>query len=225
MRSAKLVLCAVAAVLLTSCSGGGDTATNDTAAGGNAPEPTVDASPKPPVFEDFPGESVVFTEGGMRIGLKTKAIDSTWSGEVMDVPANPGYHFLAVWIAVTPELPDRGADNVSTDKRFYVRYKPAAGKCGKTESATSAGYCYAWGWPGSSLEVLEDSKWRDHSWRRLEYTRGDVKRGETRIGQVGFQIDDTVQTTAFELCAPTKEEAYNQEKFPCVPVKNPDGSR
>ncbi|QFU92566.1 hypothetical protein YIM_37035 [Amycolatopsis sp. YIM 10] len=189
------------------------------------PDSTSVAAARPPSFEDFPGEGIVYTDTGMRLGVKVKAIDSTWAPEVMDKPASPGRHYLAVWIAATPELPDRGTNDVSIEQKLYVRYKPADGTCGSGTSDTpdSSGYCFASGWPGSGLVVLEDDNWREHRWEQQTYTSSDIGRGETRIGQIGFEIDETVQATDFGLCAPTREEFYSPSFFPCTAFKAPDG--
>ncbi|ONI81561.1 hypothetical protein ALI144C_19805 [Actinosynnema sp. ALI-1.44] len=229
MRSGKLVLCAGLVALLTACSGGDDNADKSNSGGDKKTDsPAADSSSGSSGaknFDDFPGESLVYTEGGFKIGVKVKAIDSTWKAEVLDKPADPGKHFLAVWIVVTPELPDRGTDKVSISKRFHVRYKATDGKCDPKTPAKQSGYCYEWGWPGSSLVPRVDSNWREGSWIQSEYTRDDVKKGQTLYGLVGFQIDDSVKTTEFEFCAPSKEQSSNEEKFPCMPVKTPDGSR
>jgi hypothetical protein len=226
LRSAKLVVGVVSAALLTACSsdGGGPLGDNTRGATDAASPSMSSPSSKPPAFEDFPGEGVVFSESGSKVGVKTKAIDATWTAEVLGTPAKPGHHYLTVWVAVTPELPDRGAEKVSINRDFYVRYKSAAGTCVGTQPATS-GYCYFWGWPGSQLSALENDQWRDHQWESSEYVSNDVKRGETRIGQVGFEIADTVQPGEFELCVPTREALSDKTKFPCTPVKAPDGSR
>ncbi|MFC9479223.1 hypothetical protein [Streptomyces griseus] len=44
-------------------------------------------------------------------------------------------------------------------------------------------------------------------------------------GVVGFSLPDTVDPTAFELCAPTKEHSLDTTAFPCVPVKAADDRR
>ncbi|UVS79513.1 hypothetical protein [Actinokineospora sp. UTMC 2448] len=227
MDSAKLVSCAVFAALLTACSSGGDSTSGGSTGDGTAETTDAGAVPTsaPPAFDDFPGDGVVFIQSGMRVGVKTKAIDSTWTTEVMGSPANPGYHYLAVWIAVTPELADRGADEVNIDKVFHLRYKPSGGTCGGSQPTTSGGYCYHQGNPGSQLVALEDGGWRDHQWEKGEYVRSALDRGETRFGQIGFQIDDTVEPSEFELCTPSREEPFSTERFPCTPVKAPDGSR
>jgi hypothetical protein len=228
MRSGKLLLPAVvAAVLSVSCSGGGDPAGQGDSAAVDTPDLTSPVSLKPPAFEDFPGDGVVYTDGGRQIGVKIKAIDSSWLTEVMDKPADPGRHFLSVWVAATPELPDRGADKIHISGKFYARYKPSGGQCGPKETANTAGYCYVEGLQGSGLKTLESATWRDYSWQEQKYVGTDLKRGETRFGQVGFQIYDTVQATEFDLCVPSKE--YNnhfvRDKYPCTPIKAPDGSR
>ncbi|MFC7615478.1 hypothetical protein ACFQV2_20225 [Actinokineospora soli] len=58
-----------------------------------------------------------------------------------------------------------------------------------------------------------------------EFVPSDVAAGETRAGQIGFQIADGIEVTDFELCAPTAEEDSDPEKYPCTPVKAPDGLR
>ncbi|MER7885874.1 hypothetical protein ABTY35_24005 [Streptomyces fimicarius] len=44
-------------------------------------------------------------------------------------------------------------------------------------------------------------------------------------GVVGFSLPDTVDPTAFELCAPTQEHSLDTTAFPCVPVKAADDRR
>lgn len=61
--------------------------------------------------------------------------------------------------------------------------------------------------------------------RRLRSRTSTIQRGETKIGVVGFSLPDTVDPTAFELCAPTEEHPLDTTAFPCVPVKAPDGKR
>ncbi|MCE7010860.1 hypothetical protein LWC34_49870 [Kibdelosporangium philippinense] len=225
MKSGKLALCALLAAPLLAC-GGGDEPVAQGSSGDGPAAPAAEPA-KRPVFEDFPGEGVVYTESGASLGLKVKAIDSTWAAEVMDKPANPGYHFLAVWVAVTPALADRGMDNVKIDDEFYVRFKPAGSTCNGTQPVDKNGNCYAYGKPGSQLQPLLSAEWRTASWSHVQYTRSDIKRGETRFAQIGFSIDDKVQATSFELCVPTKEASneFVKDKMPCTPVKAPDGSR
>ncbi|ALG09572.1 hypothetical protein [Kibdelosporangium phytohabitans] len=225
MRSGKLVLCAGFAALLTACSGGGDTGSGDSTGGGAPEQAQDDASSKRPNFDEIPGESIVYTEDGATIGIKVKTVDSTWKPEVMEKPAAAGSHFLAVWVALTPELPDRGADKVNISGKFYVRYKATNGNCGPSTKATSEGYCYQWSTLSSAPTLMLNSKWRDSTWSKLEYVRTDFERGQTRIAQFGFEVADTVKATEFELCAPSKQQPTNKEKFPCLPVKAPDGTR
>ncbi len=52
-----------------------------------------------------------------------------------------------------------------------------------------------------------------------------AQRGGTKIGVGGFSLPGTVDPTAFELCAPTKEHSLDTTAFPCVPVKAPDDRR
>ncbi|WP_179889465.1 hypothetical protein [Streptomyces sp. st115] len=52
-----------------------------------------------------------------------------------------------------------------------------------------------------------------------------AQRGGTKIGVGGFSLPDTVDPTAFELCAPTKEHSLDTTASPCVPVKAPDDRR
>jgi hypothetical protein len=225
MRSAKLIVFAVVA-LSTACSGSG-TVEQSNPASSFTPDSADTMPMTPPAFTDFPGDGVVYTEMGRNISVKIKAIDSTWASEVMEKPADPGYHYLVVWVAATPALPDRGADKIGIDEQFYVRYKPASNTCNGTEAVDAAGHCYSFGRPGSQLKVLESADWRDQRWDKYEYVRSDIKRGETRIGQVGFLIDDKTQATGFELCVPSKEHnnSFVRDKYPCTPVKAPDRPR
>lgn len=234
MRHSRLIVCAVAAVLLTACSDDGVVAGNGSPGSGGASasaEPsggagsTSDEVSKPPAFEDFPGESLLYVDSGMKLGVQTKAIDSTWAPEVLGQSADPGHHWLAVWVAVTPELPDRGADAVRINGQLVVRHEPVGGVCTANQPPKDTGYCYLEGWLASSLVALEDSDWRNYSWEQQRYTNTDIARGETRIGQVAFLIEDTMTTTEFELCAPSKQYSVEYVRFPCIPVKAPDGSR
>jgi hypothetical protein len=221
MRSGKLVACAVTvAALLTACASGGDT--GNATGGGETPPQESAAPPKPTKFEDFPGQGLVYLESGTKVGVKLKAIDATWTGDMLGNPADPDKHYLQVWVVVTPELADRGAQKIRLARQLYVRYKPGRSGC----DATSTGYCHTMGWPGSQLSTLDTGEtWRTESWQQSEYVADDIPRGETQFGTIGFPIEDTVDTTEFELCAPSKEEGYNNEKFPCVPIKTPDGTR
>ncbi|MGQ4389582.1 hypothetical protein [Streptomyces sp. SAS_270] len=210
-------------VLVAGCSGGGDDAKGD-APPTTAESSSTDSQPQYGNFADFPGKDFATTEPGMLLGVRVKPVDTRWTPELAGSSAEAGKHFVAVYVAVTGELPDRGVQDVKL-KYLRLKYKSTEQVCDFGES----GYCFGDAYPSSALADLDDvredagSDWQNYSWSE-SFLGSDVEQGATKVGVVGFSISDTEKATSFELCGPTKEVEVDTDDFPCVPIKTPDRS-
>src|SRR5262245_35986284 len=109
MRTRLLpALVAGIALLASACSGGGDGDDPGADNGDTSPGTAAQAGPTYTQFADFPGKSFVTTEPGLDLGIQVKAIDAVWTPELAGVPAEAGKHYVAIYVAVTGELADRG---------------------------------------------------------------------------------------------------------------------
>ncbi|SDW63962.1 hypothetical protein SAMN05421504_1011128 [Amycolatopsis xylanica] len=186
-----------------------------------APERSGKPGPAPQDgdFASYPGQHVVFTNMNEKLGVRVKPVDATWAAELIDKPAQPGFHFLGVYLAVTPDLADRGVENVNLE-RLVVRYPAPSGGCVSSTGGTGEGACFAAGRPTSQLDRVAKGEWRTHYWLNRPSGTG-VKAGETLIGLSGFEIPDSITGTDFKLCAPTPENPLYPGTYPCVPITVP----
>ncbi|MFI6770408.1 hypothetical protein [Streptomyces sp. NPDC050355] len=207
-------------VLVAGCSDGGGDAKSDAPTTGAESSPTA-SQPRYTKFADFPGKDFVTTEPGLRLGVRVKPVDTSWTPQLVGKPADAGKHYVAVYVAVTGELPDRGVENVKL-QYLRLKFKSTERPCEFGES----GYCYTEAFPSSGLAALDDvqqdasGKWRNYSWSET-LLGSNVEQGATKIGVVGFSLPDTEKATSFELCGPTKEAQVDTDEFPCVPIKTP----
>ncbi|MFD2417462.1 hypothetical protein [Amycolatopsis pigmentata] len=225
--STRLVPALVAgiALLVTACSGGGNNATNggDPASGTSV---TAQPGPKHTQFADFPGQALVTTEPGLDLGIKVKPVDAVWAPELAGVPAKGGTHYVAVYVAVTGQLADRGVPKAKI-KYLRLRYDNTARKsCDSYSPGKVPQYCFREAYPATDLKTgVADHTWRDQDWQADSTLGDDLDRGETAIGVVGFGIADSENIDGIQLCGPTKEDSVDTAGFPCVPVPKPEGSR
>ncbi|MFD2417461.1 hypothetical protein [Amycolatopsis pigmentata] len=222
-RSLPAVIAGLA-VLVSACAGGGNasTGTGDPAPGNPA---TSKSGPKYTAFPDFPGQALVTTEPGAPVGIQVKPIDVVWTPELAGKSAQPGEHYLAVYVAVTGELADRGVRGARLDF-LQAKFKLGKGTCDEYSTGTPD-FCFRKANPATGLEgEIADNTWRSRTWSAVGITRTDVKAGETLIGVVGFHIaDDADIVGSMELCGPTKERVYDSDRFPCVGIPKPEGAR
>ncbi|OMI37959.1 hypothetical protein [Streptomyces sparsogenes] len=229
MSTRTLTALAIGSLLLVAgCSGGGgdDKSGGGAKGAGDAPSnsagPSSTASqPRYTKFADFPGKDFVTTEPGMPLGLRVKPVDTSWTPELAGKSAEPGKHYVAVYVAVTGELPDRAVEEAEI-KYLRLKYKSTEHPCEIGES----GYCFAEAYPSSELVDLDDVQqdtggdWRTYGWSE-SLLGSTVEQGATKVGVVGFSLSDTEKATSFELCGPTKKVEVDTDEFPCVPVKAP----
>ncbi|OXM44866.1 hypothetical protein [Amycolatopsis alba] len=206
-------------VLVGACSGGGgDNATSEAPA-------TSEPGPKYTRFADFPGKALSTVEPGAPVGIQVKPVDVVWTPELAGKSAKPGEHYLAVYLAVTGELPDRGVKGARLDF-LEAKVKIGPGTCNEDKNE-SPELCYLKASPATGLEKeVADSTWRSRTWLAGSITRTDIEAGDTVIGVVGFHIaDDATIEGDMELCGPAKGEFYDDRKFPCVTIPKPEGTR
>ncbi|MBT2442043.1 hypothetical protein J7E93_18405 [Streptomyces sp. ISL-36] len=208
-------------VLVAGCSGGDGDSKSEPPPTSAESTPTA-SQPRYTTFADFPGKDFVTTEPGMRLGVRVKPVDTSWTPELAGKSADAGKHYVAVYVAVTGELADRGVEDVKL-QYLRLKFKSTERPCEFGES----GYCYGEAYPSSEIVELDDVQedaggdWRSYSWRESFLGR-DIERGVTKIGVVGFSLPDTEKATSFELCGPTKEAMVDTDEFACVPIKAPD---
>ncbi|MEV7553628.1 hypothetical protein AB0N89_28775 [Amycolatopsis sp. NPDC089917] len=213
------------ALLVAGCSGGGDSAAGAGDAASGAPA-TTQSGPKYTQFADFPGQALATTESGMDLGIQVKAVDAVWTPSLADVPAKGGSHYLAVYVAVTGELADRGVQKAKI-KYLQLRYdNPGGKKCDPYAPDEAPKYCFKEAYPASDLrDEVADNTWRDEKWQADSLMGRDIGKGETKIGVVGFSVTDSEKAEGLQLCGPTKEDSVDTGKFPCVPIPKPEGAR
>ncbi|WP_410663422.1 hypothetical protein [Amycolatopsis sp. lyj-84] len=219
------VLAAGLVLLVTACSGDGggtDTAatTGDTPSDSSA---TAQSGPKYTRFADFPGQALVTTEPGLDLAIQVKAVDVVWTPELAGVSAKAGKHYVAVYVAATGELADRGVQRAKI-KYLQLRHRNTAGKtCDPYQPKEVPQYCFTEAYPASDLKTkVADKTWRDASWSADSLMGRDIDRGETVIGVVGFSLEDGADTEGLQLCGPTKGTTVDTDRFPCVPIPKPE---
>jgi hypothetical protein len=212
------------ALLVTACSGGDDnTDTGDSTSGAPA---TAQSGPTYTQFADFPGKGFVTTEPGMDLGIQVKAIDAVWTPELAGVSAEAGSHYVAVYVAVTGELADRGVQEVKIRYLQLRSDNTAQDNCDPYAPDSVPRYCFHEAYPASDLKTeVADNTWRDEQWQADSLLGTDLDKGETAVGVVGFAIKDSVDVGSLQLCGPTKQDSVDTARFPCVPIPKPDGSR
>ncbi|MEU6642358.1 hypothetical protein ABZ863_07380 [Saccharomonospora sp. NPDC046836] len=222
------MLVAGIAVLVTACSGGGgDNTAGDTGDSTSDTSATTESGPKHTQFADFPGQELVTTEPGLDLGMRVKAIDAAWTPELAGVSAEAGRRYLAVYVAVTGELADRGVQEAKI-QYLQLRYDNVGGEnCDPYTPDEVPQYCFSEAYPASDLRSeIADNTWRGEDWQADSLLGRDIERGETAIGVVGFNLADSENITNPQLCGPTKDQSTPEfNEFPCVPIPKPDGSR
>ncbi|WP_406164543.1 hypothetical protein [Streptomyces sp. NBC_00996] len=101
-------------VLVAGCSGGSGDAKSDAPPTSAESAPTA-SQPTYTKFADFPGKDFVTTEPGLPLGVRVKPVDTSWTPELAGKSADLRKHYVAVYVAVTGELPDRGVDDASSN--------------------------------------------------------------------------------------------------------------
>ncbi|OXM44865.1 hypothetical protein [Amycolatopsis alba] len=215
-------LVAGTALLVTACSGGGGAAPAPDSGGAKSDAPVT----KYTRFADFPGQVLATTESGMDLGIQVKAVDAVWTPSLAGVPAKAGSHYVAVYVAVTGELADRGVQKAKI-KYLQLRYdNPGGKKCDPYSPDDVPRQCFKEAYPASDLrDDIADNTWRDEKWQADSLMGRDIDRGKTAIGVVGFSMPDGEGAEGLQLCGPTKEDSVDTGKFPCVPIPKPEGSR
>lgn len=208
-------------ILLTSACSGGDNGSG-AGASADAPAPSTQDTPKFTPFGELPGPELMFYDNPAKPSVRVKPVDATWSADLVGVPADPGFHYLTVYVAVTGELADRGVEQVTLNG-LMARYQSTNGMCGKVKLQPDDDQsCFREAYPSSSLAKAADGTWREHQWEKVTVMGTNLKKGETMFGVVGFKIEDNVDT-AFKLCAPSKEHRSPVTELPCVPITAPRG--
>ncbi|MFJ7061946.1 hypothetical protein ACK8N7_32970 [Streptomyces griseobrunneus] len=218
-------LAAVGAImLLAGCSDGGGENPAPAGLPGATPSVTVSA-PTYTRFEDFPGGELLHTGMGEPLGVRVKPVDTMWAPELAGESAAAGKHYLAVYVAATGELPDRGVKSARITG-LTLRFQPASGTCAKGPYMEEGEIdCTVEAFPRSQLAQVADGEWRTFAWTDMSVMGSPLQRGETQIGVFGFSVPDAVDPTGFELCAPTRKNPIDSSGFPCVPVKVPEEPR
>ncbi|HEY3682479.1 MAG TPA: hypothetical protein VGL93_05545 [Streptosporangiaceae bacterium] len=233
MRHARLaalsVLAAGVMVLAAGCGGSGGASSGASSQASSQPTHT---EPKVSTFAQFPGKELKhFRELPTKPGVRVKGIDSMWAPELLGKSAEAGRHFLAVYVAVTPEANDRGSQEVSL-KGLTVRLNtPCQQSDGETDTGNGGEkVCPYDAYPYSQLESgIPDGRWRTADFTYSEIRTDDVAAGETRIGVVGYNVSDEAHGT-FTLCAPglpvDLHDNYSDIRPPsCVPIPQPKNAR
>ncbi|MFC3456046.1 hypothetical protein [Amycolatopsis speibonae] len=219
-------LVAGTALLVTACSGGGGNPAKDSDDPASGAPASAQSGPKYTQFADFPGQALATTEPGLKLGIQVKPVDAVWAPELAGVSAKGGSHYLAVYVAVTGELADRGVQKAKI-KYLQVRYdNPGGKKCDPYSPDDVPQYCFKEAYPASDLkDEIADNTWRDEKWQADSLLGRDIDRGKTAIGVVGFSMTDGESAEGLQLCGPTKEDSVDTGKFPCVPIPKPEGAR
>jgi hypothetical protein len=214
-------LTAALLLALTGCTNSGDTDAADSTSQQESQQESSE-SPSGPTytaFADFPGEELLYVEQGVApVGLRLKAVDTVWQTELADHIADPGAHYLVVYVAVTGEADDRGvADAWLNYFDFKLDFPAVDGACA-ADGTDAYGDCVAN--PITSLEEVADDEWRDHMWGSADvFGRVDLQAGATMIGGLAFQImDDADLSGDMELCATGRDVSRADN---CITVPAP----
>lgn len=230
MRHPRLAaLSALAAglmMVIAGCGGSGD-ASPDSSSQASA-KPTY-TPPKYTNFDGFPGKELPHVRGDSGLaplGVRVKAVDSKWTPELLGESADIGEHYLAVYVAVTPEEKDRGTQHVNLSP-LLLRDNT---KCPMNITNRNGKFCEWSASPYSELKSdVPDGRWRTMYWTYDQLAFDDIAAGETRIGLAGFKVPDD-DKGPFELCAPGFQndpngDRYSFSKKTCVPIPQPKNAR
>jgi hypothetical protein len=215
-------------LLTAGCGGSGGSGDASSGASSQASAKPTYTPPKYTNFDGFPGKELKHFRGDQGLaplGVRVKGIDSKWTPELLGKSADIGEHYLAVYVAVTPEEKDRGTQHVTLDG-LLLRDNA---KCPMDITNHNGKYCEWAASPYSELKSdVADGRWRTMYWTYNQLSFDDVAAGETRIGVAGFKIPDD-DKGPFELCATgvpdDPNNRYSFSKKACVPIPQPKNAR
>lgn len=219
---------AVIALSLAGCSG--DTDSPLGTGSGAQPSSGVDAETTKPAanvkYGDFSGGEVIYQVARQPVGTRMKPIETAWAAEFAGKPAPSGQHFLVVYVAATPELPDRGAAKVLLAD-LKIRYQPKGGACAaQTITIDGKKTCFHATAFRSDLAELPDGAWHDRKWTDTFASGTDIDKGATMVGVATFAVADSLDALdGYELCAPRPDSLGQNDKFPCTALPAPKKPR
>lgn len=174
----------------------------------------------------LPVVAVIYQTVHQPVGARMKPIETVWAAEFGGKPAPSGQHFLVVYVAVTSELPDRGAARVLLAD-LKVRYQPTAGECSsQTMTIDGKKHCFHATAFRSDLAELADGAWHRQTWTDTFASGTDIDKGATMVGVATFSVADTIDSLdGCELCAPTVDSRGRNDMYPCTALPAPEKPR
>lgn len=199
---------------------GGDESTGSTSQAESSPS---ESGPTYTAFDDFPGDELLYVEQGVSpVGMRLKVVDTAWQTELAGHIADPGAHYLVVYVAVTGEADDRGVGDAWLNYfDFQLSLPTVEGVCAPS-SVDPYGVCVPN--PITGLEPVADDEWRDYRWGSADvFGRVDLPAGATVIGALAFEIlEDAELPGDTGFCARSRD-AYPEDN--CVTIPEPTEPR
>jgi hypothetical protein len=211
---------------LAGCSGsdGGETSSEAT----TAEEQASTSAPEYSQYEDYPGEEMVYTDGREAYRLRVKAVESAWLTELAGRPAQVGSHYLAVYVVVTGDSPDRGVEEAYLNA-FSVALRFGTGDdCnrdnlgGRDESMEEI--CHDMATLVTYPADVPYEDWDTYAWDESTLGGIPLDAGQTAAAVAAFTVPDTFEATdPIELCG--GGETVLMEYDNCIAVPAPTGER
>jgi hypothetical protein len=213
---------------LAGCSGsdGGETSSEATtaeeSAAASAPEPAYSQ------YEDYPGEEMVYTDGREEYRVRVKAVETAWLTELAGRPAQMGTHYLAVYVVVTGDAPDRGVEEAYLNAFSLALRFGTGDDCnrdnlgGRDESMEEI--CHDNATLTTYLWDVPYDEWGTYAWEEAGLAGIPLDAGATAAGVVAFTVPDTFDATGpIEFCG--GGDTILMEYDNCIAVPAPTGER
>jgi hypothetical protein len=219
------------ALLCAGCGGGktGSSAESSQQSAQSAPESTA-AQSRYQTFDQVPGPTLTYTpttETGTGLKLDVKPMKAEWTAQFVTKPADPGKHFLVVYMAATPTAKDRGFESL-TLREVNVRYRdPHVSLQSCPPAAPYApmfvlNYCYRPSVIPKSAMVALASDWEHMvAWDPVSLGT-NLTPGQAYAGIGVFAIPDNAPNS-FELCGYEEhpDAPRGAQPGPCIKLDTP----
>lgn len=227
LRSTSLLALSLL-LALAACSGGGsdetssDAATTEAEASTGAPEPAYST------YADYPGEEMVYTDGRESYRLLVKPVESAWLTELAGRPAQVGSHYLAVYVVVTGEAPDRGVEEAYLNA-FSVALRFGSGDdCNRdalgARDESMEEICHDMATMVTYPADVPYEDWGTYEWQESTLGGIPLEAGQTAAAVAAFTVPDTFEATGgIEFCG--GGESVLMEYDNCVAVPAPTEER
>lgn len=215
-------------LVLAGCSDdGGGQLSSDTPAAQDGQPPTS-APPSYSTFEDYPGEEMLYTDGRESYRVRVKAVETAWLTELAARPAQPGSHYLAIYVVVTGELADRGVEEAYLNAMSLGLRFGSGDDCkrdnlgGRDESMEEI--CHDNATLTTYLWDVSYRDWGTYNWEEGGIAGIPLEPGQTVAGVVAFTVPDSFEATEpIEFCGGGDSILMEYEN--CISVPAPKVAR